>query len=109
MSARPITDLLREHRRGQTIDDLTEALHDLVAAVAEQRKAGQMTITIDVRPAGNSDAYAVKIEHKVKLPKGEPGTAMFFVSPDNNLVREDPRQATMELREVPTTAARSLA
>lgn len=109
MTARPITDLLREHRRGQTLDDLSTALHELVIAVEEQRKAGQLTITIDMRPAGNSDAFAVKIEHKLKPPKGEPGTAMFFVSPDNNLVRDDPRQATMELREVPAVVARSLA
>lgn len=106
MSARPFADLLRDHRRGATHDELTEKLRELVAAVTEQNKAGTLTITIGMKPAGKaSGAFDVSFDAKVKLPKQDPGSSIFFVTPDNNLVREDPRQAVMELREIGPTAA----
>lgn len=38
MNARPFLDLLREHRNGLTHDELTDALNELVEAVAAERK-----------------------------------------------------------------------
>ena len=110
MSPRPFADLLRDHRRGATHDDLTRLLNELVQAVSEQNKGGSLTITIGMKPAGKSSgAYDISIEGKLKLPKQDPGSSIFFVTPENNLVREDPRQTTMELREIPPTAHRGIA
>ena len=110
MSARPITDFLREHRNGVTLDDLSDALQTLVAAVVEEQRGGKLAITIAVKPLGKSDGFEVSVDHKVVAPKPTPGVSIFFASPENNLQRQDPRQQTMELREVPpASVARTLA
>jgi hypothetical protein len=110
MSVRPFNDLLREHRNGMTHDELSDALNELVAAVADEKRGGTLTFTVSVKPYGKDGALEVSAETKVKLPKKTPGSSIFYVSPENNLLREDPRQTKMELREAPpTSAARALA
>lgn len=110
MSARPFMDFLREHRNGSTHDDLSDKLQELVAAVIDEGKGGTLTLTISMKPMGKNDGLEVAADIKVKAPKPAAGVSIFFASPENNLVRQDPRQATMELREIsPAGAARSLA
>lgn len=103
--SRPFYDFLREHRNGVTHDELADALNELVAAVIEENKAGTLTFTVAIKPMGKSDGFDVSAEIKTKPPKKTPGSSVFFATPDNNLVRQDPRQATMELREVGPAAA----
>ena len=93
-------DLIREHRRGLTHDDLTEELKELVAAVDEQKRAGSLTITIKLNPRAKGEGIDVSFAINSKPPKEEAGSSIFFVTPGNELVREDPRQANMELREI---------
>ena len=110
MTSRPFYDFLREHRNGVTHDELADALNELVAAVNDEQKAGSLTFTVTIKPMGKSDGLEVSADIKVKPPKKTPGVSIFFATPDNNLVRQDPRQQSMELREVaPSTPVRSLA
>lgn len=106
---RPFADLLREHRNGSTHDELSDAMQALVAAVVEEGKVGRLTLTISIKPMGRGDGLEVAADIKVAAPKPSPGVSIFFASPENNLVRQDPRQAALELREVPAVVARSLA
>jgi len=99
MTARPFMDLLREHRNGLTHDELSDALQELVAAVAEERKAGTLTLKITVKPQGDG-AVMVMDEVKVVPPKKTKGGSLFFVTPENNLQRQDPRQADLPLRAI---------
>lgn len=109
-NTRPFMDFLREHRGGSTHDDLSEKLQELVAAVTEEGKSGTLTLTISVKPLGKGDGLEVGADVKIKPPVPKVGVSIFFASPENNLVRQDPRQQAMELREVgPASAARSLA
>lgn len=109
-SSRPFMDFLREHRNGQTHDELSDALQALVAEVTDLGKSGTITLTVTIKPIGKSDGLEVAADVKSKPPKGSPGVSIFFPTPENNLVRQDPRQQTMELREVaPASVARSLA
>lgn len=111
-NSRPFMDMLREHMGGQTHDELSDALQALVAEVTEQGKSGSLTLTITIKPIGkkNSAGLEVGAEVKSKPPKGAPGVSIFYASPDNNLVRQDPRQQTMELRGLPPASVpRSLA
>ncbi|MCB8880097.1 hypothetical protein ACELLULO517_07610 [Acidisoma cellulosilytica] len=106
MSARPITDLLREHRNGVTLDEMSDALQELVAAVTEEGKGGKLTVTITVKPMGrDSGALEVACDIKAAPPKKTPGTSVFFPTPENNLVRQDPRQQSLELREISVATA----
>ncbi len=111
MSARPITDMLRDHRNGVTLDEMSDALQDLVEAVTEEGKGGKLTVTISVKPMGrDSGALEVACDIKSAPPKKTLGTSVFFASPENNLVRQDPRQQTLELREIgPATAHKGVA
>jgi hypothetical protein len=122
MSARPFFDFLREHRGGATHDDLSDALQELVAAVAEGQKAGRLTLTISIKPADSGNG-ALFIADEIKLfpPKVSKSGSIFYVSPENNLVRHDPKQMPLPLQDirgdaaqpreigVPASAARALA
>lgn len=109
-NSRPFPDFLREHRNGHTHDELSDALQALVADVNEQGKSGSLTLTITVKPVGKGDGLEVGVDIKSKPPKAAAGVSIFFPTPENNLVRQDPRQQAMELREVgPASIARSLA
>lgn len=105
---RPFMDFLREHRNGLTHDELTDNLNDLVASVAETGKGGKITITFNVKPNGEG-AVMVLDEVKTTKPKPTKGGSLFFITPENNLVRQDPRQAELSLREIgPSQAPQTL-
>ena len=97
--ARPFLDYLREHRMGLTHAELSEAMQQLVAAVVAERKGGEITLKISVKPQGDG-AVMVTDEVKLKLPKPTKGGSLFFVTPENNLVRQDPRQADLPLHAI---------
>lgn len=110
MSSRPFYDFLREHRDGVTHDELANALNELVTAVTEENRAGSLTFTVSIKPMGRSDGLEVSADIKMKPPKKTPGVSIFFATPENNLSRVDPRQTSMELREVgPALAHRGVA
>jgi hypothetical protein len=110
MSARPYADLLREHRGGLTHEELSDALRDLVVAVTEENKAGSLTFTVKVKPMGKGDGLEVSADIKCKPPAKTPGVSIFFATPEGSLVREDPRQKNLELRDVgPALAHRGVA
>ena len=110
MSSRPFMDFLREHRSGVTHDMLSDKLQELVAAVVQEGKGGTLTLKISVKPMGKNDGLSVAAEIATKPPKETPGESIFFPTPENNLVRQDPRQQAMELREItPATAHRGIA
>ena len=109
MSARPFMDFLREHRGGMTHEQLTDALQELVAAVVTERRPGKLVFTITIKPFGKKDGLEVGAELKITPPKEERGTSIFYVTPENNLVRQDPRQQSMELHEIPAEAHRGIA
>lgn len=101
---------LQEHRGGATHDEISEELRDLVAAVSDEGKGGKLTITISMKPMGKGDGLEIGVDVKSAPPKQKPGVSIFFATPGNDLQRQDPRQQSMELREVaPSSPARSLA
>lgn len=92
MGIRPFTDVLRDMRFGETLDELGEEFNKLVQAVENTGRAGEMTFSIKLKP---STAGAIELTDaiKVKLPPPQKGTSLFFATPEGNLVRNDPRQA----------------
>jgi hypothetical protein len=121
-NSKPFSLFLSEHRNGVLHDELSDKLQELVAGVAEEGKAGKLTLTITIKPANAGEgAFAVSDEIKITPPKETKSGSIFFVSPENNLIRDDPRQRTLDLREVnqgnapreigmtPGSAARGLA
>jgi hypothetical protein len=101
--ARPFAEFLREQRSGTTHDELSQGLNALLESVSDTGKGGSLTLTIKVKPAGKGDHHMVVVSDTVaiKMPEGERGEAIFFVDDDFNLTRDNPRQPSLPLREVP--------
>lgn len=104
---RPFGEFLQQQRRGALHGELSEALHELLAAVKDTGKAGALTIQIKVKPAAKGNAEQVLISDLVKTtkPAVERPESIFFLDDAGNLSRSDPRQTELPLREVNRPAA----
>lgn len=100
---RPFADFLQEVAAGMTHTDLSDALNDLVIAVAATGKVGSLTYTVKVKPAGRNAGATVLVtdEIRVKAPEGDRPESVFFVDGDGNLSRHNPAQERLPLREIP--------
>ncbi|HEY2250933.1 MAG TPA: hypothetical protein VGH74_07715 [Planctomycetaceae bacterium] len=101
MSIRPFSDLLRELRYGEALDELSAALNELVAHCVASNKPGELTLKLKLKP---SKSGAIEITDAVTVagPKPERGSSLFFATPENNLIRNNPRQTNLDLRQVDT-------
>jgi uncharacterized protein with LGFP repeats len=100
-NARPFFDVARELRRGNFLEECADELQTVIAAVEETGKAGKLVIEISVAPASKNQG-AVKVSDRItaKLPALAAGETIMFVTPDNNLVANDPRQQSLNLKSV---------
>lgn len=106
---RPFADFLVANDKGRTHAQLSEALHDLVAAVRDTGKAGTVTLQIKVAPLGKDvDQLKVTANVGLKRPAEEPRPSIFFADADGNLSRTDPNQPQIEgLRVAELPAAKT--
>ena len=90
---KPITDVLREYRRGELVQMATHEMAAVTQAVKTLRKTGSVTITLQISPDKHSQKE-VEIQASVssKLPKRGLKPATFFIGADNELLRNDPDQ-----------------
>jgi hypothetical protein len=97
---KPFAAFVQEHRGGGLHGELSDALAELVLAVQETTKPGTIALTIKVAP--NKDGVTVTVTDKLvtKLPEADRGAAIFFVDAAGNLVRRDPRQIELPIRDV---------
>lgn len=106
---RPITDVLREYRRGRAVDLASQRLAELIMAVDETNKAGELTIKIKIKPQkGGGSEKTMHIDVKSKVPEMDLPEAVFFSDAEGNLHRSDPAQEEMRFRDandVTTTPA----
>ncbi|MDX3074592.1 hypothetical protein [Streptomyces sp. MI02-7b] len=94
------------HLGGRSHEQISAEMHDLLAAVAEHGRKGSLTITIAVEPPkGHVDGgpLAIAVESALKAPKAVAPPAIYFVDRDGNATRNDPRQMSFDIRDVPTT------
>jgi hypothetical protein len=98
---RPITDLFREIRYGEFLDEASDKFNALVTAVESTGKAGSMTITIKLKPSA-AGAIELTDEVKAKLPELARGTSLFFGTPEGNLQRNNPKQRELPNLQVAT-------
>lgn len=97
--AKPITDVLREVRRGAFSEEAGDQLAELVKSVVEHGKGGKMTIELSVRPAGKKNAaLIITAKSTVKAPQDSPDETLMFPTPEGNLLTEDPRQQKLDLK-----------
>lgn len=107
MTQRAFSLVLQDIRDGRTHSELTAALDELLAAVRNTGKAGSITLELKVKPQrAGAEVDKVIVTDKVttKIPKPERGDDFFWVTDDNNLSRNHPRQHSLDLRAAPTAA-----
>lgn len=93
---RPITDVLRDIRRGRAVEQATRLLNEVVRAVDETGKPGTVTITLTVKPEkGGGTQKTIIAAVKAKKPEGDIPEAVFFSDADGDLHRSDPQQSEM--------------
>ena len=98
---KPFAAFLQEQRNGSLHDDLSTALAELVASCVETGKNGALTLKITVAPTKDESFVLVTDDVTVKAPKHDAKPALFFPDAHGNLLRRDPRQPELPLREVP--------
>lgn len=96
------TQLINQIRRGQSAEELSEALADAQAAAKETGKVATITYTVKIKPEsrGMDGMFMVTDDIKTKIPKFDRGSSVMFESADLQLQLEDPRQQKMDLRSV---------
>jgi hypothetical protein len=90
---RPITDVLRDIRKGRAVEMLSEELAEVTRGVLENQKAGELTIKLKVSPQGKGDnAVVMSLTSTKKVPQAKLPDALFFADLDGDLLRDDPTQ-----------------
>lgn len=100
MATRPFVDTLRDIEFGTLLEQLAEEQKDVVDAVMETGKKGEITVKLTYTPEGQGQ-ITIAADLKAKKPQLPRGKSLFFVTPERNLSRQDPRQQELEgLRSV---------
>lgn len=86
--------------RGNFVIECGRELQELTDAIVDTGKGGGITIKLKVTPsglkAGRVNQFEIRPEIAIDKPRHDQGKSIFFVTPDNKLVREDPNQMEME-------------
>lgn len=102
MSIRPFVDTLRDLECGVFLESLGSEQHELIQAIQKTNKGGKLVIELDYKPEGNGQ-MTIAAAVKSKVPQMPRGKSLFFVTPEANLTRTDPRQQEIPgLRSVDT-------
>lgn len=97
---RPITDVLRDIRKGRVVDLATDRLAEIVQAVDETGKAGELTIILKVTPEkGGGSQKTLTAKVKAKIPEADLPEGIFFSDSAGDLHRTDPAQTEMTFRD----------
>jgi hypothetical protein len=95
--ARLFADYLREIEKGQLHQELSVKFQELVQAVAESGRAGKLSLVVDVKPfKNNAETVELNTAIKVIAPQPERSAQLYFITPEFNLSRRDPRQGDFE-------------
>ena len=104
---RPFTEVLGDLEGGSVADDLSVELADLTSQVMAVGKAGTLTLVVHVTPNG-ANSVEVRAEIKQKAPEPPRERTILFVGDDGSMIRQNPRQFALPLREVAARDAREL-
>lgn len=117
-SLKTINQVLASVEAGSFHDDLTKAMNQMIGDLADHahshggNPSGEITIKLKFNLDGK--IMEIKPDFSVKTPKVSRDRSIFFITPENNLSRQDPSQMKFDLDEarerkmsgsyIPTTA-----
>ena len=96
--------MLQLHRHGTALTDLSAAMQTITRNVESAGRSGSFTLKVTIKPAGRGSGVAFDIEDEIKLspPKQKSESSIFFSDEQGRLVRNNPAQAEMELKALPS-------
>ncbi len=90
---RPFTDVIRDHRNGKLVAELSERLAKVILAVEETGKPGKISLSQAIKPSkGEEGAFKVTPTISHSIPERDLPDALFFSDESGSLVRESPTQ-----------------
>lgn len=101
-NATPFSQQLAFLNRGTLDFELTEAMAELVKAVRQTGKAGELVLKIKVGKLNARDEDALKLTPAVtiKVPQMPAYESVMFSTADGSLLRDDPKQRKLDLEVV---------
>jgi hypothetical protein len=108
-AARNFAVFLTNIRDGEFNGEVSREMHGLLVDLAEHAKRhgkakGKMSLTLQFA-IDASGVVAVAVDTKVAPPKPERGIGIFWLTEDNNLSVQNPKQTKMPFRDVKQDAA----
>lgn len=98
----PFTQTLSHLERGLLNDELSEELAKVVKAVRETGKKGSITLKLDVSlMKGTEDTVVLNSSITGKAPQLDRAQTIMFSTYDGDLLRDDPKQHSLDLKTVP--------
>lgn len=97
---KPFGQFLHEQRNGALHDDPSRGLVELVNACVETGKKGMLTLKVTISPNDDEETLVVLDDIVLKVPKPTTKAGLFYFDKDGNLLRRNPRQEELPLREV---------
>lgn len=96
----PVT--LSSVRKGALVNELTEKLAEVVAAVMQFEKPGELVLKLKVKPE-NAEMVILSDEITTKTPEADRPPTWFFANDDGGLTRERPDDDLPLIRQVKQT------
>lgn len=98
----PFSQQLAFLNKGTLDAEVTEKLEQLVKAVRETGKGGDIILKLTVQPLNkrNEDQLRIIPDVKLKLPELEKAETIMFSTADGDLLRDDPNQIKMDLKVI---------
>lgn len=102
LKIRPIFDTLKALRHGVFLDEASEELTTLIAAIKATKKGGELILKLKIEPLKGGDIGKVIIKGivSIKSPKPDPAADLMYTTDDDNLSTRNPYQREMELKAV---------
>ncbi|MGS2743566.1 hypothetical protein ACU6TU_08215 [Halomonas sp. LS-001] len=101
LNPQAFTMMLAKLRRGQTLEELSEALVEAQERCKDTGKMAEITLKVKIKPEkGMPGMFMLSDEIKSRLPEFDRGASVMFEDANMQLQLEDPRQQKMDLREV---------
>lgn len=107
MATKAFALFLQELNDGRAHAELSLQLTELLSKVKDTGKGGSITFKLKIKPAGRGadvDKVVISDAITVDLPKPQRGEDFFYVTEDNDLSRNHPRQGNLELRDATAPA-----
>ncbi len=101
----PFSQQISHIARGSLDDTLTDELSELVKAINDTRRGGEISLKLKLKPKVGANGEVVMIdiqpEYQMKPPAMPILGATMYPTYDGDLLRSDPDQAELDLQTVP--------